>query len=111
MQQLRLALADDAILDAGRLWEYTVLVTDVDASPLANGRLRLHFNERPRNAEKPRNFQMEMEPKLMQGLMHLLEQALERSQWRDAFSTAPAPADDAGVSDDTQAARKPRYLN
>jgi len=29
VQQLRLALADDAILDAGRLWEYTVLVTDV----------------------------------------------------------------------------------
>jgi hypothetical protein len=31
-QQLRLALADDAILDAARLWEYTVLVTDVDYS-------------------------------------------------------------------------------
>ena len=29
VQQLRLALADEAILDAGRLWEYTVLVTDV----------------------------------------------------------------------------------
>lgn len=29
-RQLRLALADDAVLDAARLWEYTVLVTDVD---------------------------------------------------------------------------------
>ena len=29
-QQLRLALADDAVLDAARLWEYTVLATDVD---------------------------------------------------------------------------------
>jgi hypothetical protein len=28
-QQLRLALADDAILDAAQLWEYTVLATDV----------------------------------------------------------------------------------
>jgi hypothetical protein len=31
-QQLRLALADDAILDAARLWEYTVLATDMDYS-------------------------------------------------------------------------------
>jgi len=31
-RQLRLALADDAILDAARLWEYTVLATDVDYS-------------------------------------------------------------------------------
>ena len=31
-QQLRLALADDAVLDAARLWEYTVLATGVDYS-------------------------------------------------------------------------------
>ena len=28
---------------------------------------------------------MEMEPKLMQGLMHLLDQALLQSQWREPF--------------------------
>ena len=32
---------------------------------------------------------MEMEPKLMQGLMHLLEQALALSQWREAFGAGP----------------------
>src|SRR4030095_142782 len=56
--------------------EEPLLVTDVDASPLPHGRLHLSFNEWPTGLEKPRSFQMEMEPKLMQGLMHLLEQAL-----------------------------------
>src|SRR6478672_3005220 len=54
------------------LSEEPLLVTDVDASPLPNGRLLLSFNERQNGLEKPpRNLQMEMEPKLMQGLMHL----------------------------------------
>ena len=92
------------------LGEEPLLVTDVDASPLPNGRLRLSFNERPPNAEEPRAFQMEMEPKLMHGLMHLLEQSLARSQWREAFGTPVAVEDSAAVDDDA-AARKPRYLN
>jgi hypothetical protein len=92
------------------LGEEPLLVTDVDASPLANGRLRLSFNERPPNAGEPRAFQMEMEPKLMQGLMHLLEQALARSQWREPFGT-PVAVEDTAAVDDEQSARKPRYLN
>src|SRR6187402_2334185 len=43
------------------LGEEPLLVTDVDASPLPNGRLRLSFNEKPPSADKPRNFQMEMQ--------------------------------------------------
>ena len=81
-----------------------VLVTDVDATPLPNGRLRLSFNERMPGGKEPRSFQIEMEPQLMQGLMHLLEQALARSQWQEPF--AQGAADESG--DD---ARKPRYLN
>src|SRR5215218_5661828 len=72
--------------------EEPLLVTDVDATPLANGPLRLNFNERPPNgASKPRSFQMEMQPKLMQGLMHLLDQALLQSQWRESFVPAVPP--------------------
>jgi hypothetical protein len=93
------------------LGEEPLLVTDVDASPLPNGRLRLSFNERTPNADKPRSFQMEMEPKLMQGLMHLLEQALVRSQWPEAFGTAPVALEDGAASEDTLVPRKPRYLN
>ena len=93
------------------LGDEPLLVTDVDASPLANGRLRLSFNERPPESDKPRSFQMEMEPKLMQGLMHLLEQALVRSQWREAFGATPVAVEEGTAGEDELSVRKPRYLN
>lgn len=87
-----------------------LLVTDVDATPLAGGRLRLAFNERASvsGAAKPRGFQMELDPKLMQGLMHLLDQALARSQWREAFA-APTAAEAATAEE--PGTERPRYLN
>jgi hypothetical protein len=87
-----------------------VLVTDVDASPLPSGRLRLSFNERLPNVAEPRTFHIEMDPKLMQGMMHLLEQALVRSQWQEPFA-APVAIEDAGAEDDQSGQRKARYLN
>jgi hypothetical protein len=92
------------------LGDEPLLITDVDAAPLPNGRLRLSFNERLPGVAKPRSFQMEMEPKLMQGLMHLLEQALARSQWREPFGT-PVAVEDASSLEDEPGPRKPRYLN
>lgn len=92
------------------LGEEPLLVTDVDAAPLATGQLRLNFNERPPGERKPRSFRMEMDPKLMQGLMHLLEQALARSQWREPFG-APVAVQEGIAADDDHASRKPRYLN
>jgi hypothetical protein len=85
-----------------------LLVTDVDAAPLPDGGLQLNFNERPGDTGTPRRFQMEMEPRLMQGLMHLLEQALVQSHWREAF-TALVPDDAASPEDDNP--QRPRYLN
>lgn len=124
------------------LGEEPLLVTDVDATPLPNGRLRLCFNESarlraaPLNAapspESPqlqqpaqppadtapaqpaapaaaRRFQMEMEPRLMQGLLHLLEQALVQSRWRETFLSAEV--DDASATEGQSKASSPRYLN
>jgi hypothetical protein len=91
------------------LGEEPLLVTDVDATPLATGPLQLNFNERPpTGADKPRSYQMEMQPRLMQGLMHLLDQALLQSGWRDGFAPA-ALAETAGDGDGE--AGRPRYLN
>ena len=91
------------------LGEEPLLVTDVDAAPLPSGQLRLRFNERPpTEGATPRDFQMEMTPKLMQGLMHLLEQALEQSQWRQQFTPA-VPAEEAAA--DESHPQRPRYLN
>ena len=141
------------------LGEEPLLVTDVDATPLPNGRLRLHFNESarlrdsplteasapvpeaPKSPESPRlpesatllqppqpgqvpaaaapaqpavpapprRFQMEMEPRLMQGLLHLLEQALVQSRWREPFLSAVV--DDASATESSSRASRPRYLN
>ena len=94
------------------LGEEPLLVTDVDAAPLPNGRLRLSFNEAvpdQRPGAEPRRFQMEMEPRLMQGLLHLLEQALVQSRWRESFQ--PAAVDDASPAEGMSKASRPRYLN
>jgi hypothetical protein len=95
------------------LGQEPLLVTDVDASPLPSGRLRLSFNEndqaRPDSTQR-RHFQMEMEPRLLQGLMHLLEQAVVQSRWREPFEPA-APAQDAAPADPAASTSRPRYLN
>lgn len=87
-----------------------LLVTDVDATPLPTGRLRLAFTERASvsGGAKPRGFQMELDPKLMQGLMHLLEQSLARAQWREPAPAAPSPTEETGAE---APAERPRYLN
>lgn len=90
-----------------------LLVTDVDAAPLASGRLRLTFNESmqgDRPGAEPRRFQIEMEPRLMQGLLHLLEQALGQSRWHESFQPATV-VEDSGHADEAAPPNPPRYLN
>jgi hypothetical protein len=86
-----------------------LLVTDVDATPLANGGLHLHFHERQPQGQEKRSFQLQMEPQLMQGLMHLVEKALQRSQWTEPFG-ALVDSDDASPAA-AHGADAPRYLN
>jgi hypothetical protein len=87
-----------------------LLITDVDATPLADGRLRVAFNERLPNVEEPRSFQVDLQPDLMQGMMHLLEQALGRAQWSEPFTVA-LPTEGGALMQDHEALRRPRYLN
>ncbi len=101
------------------LGEEPLMVTDVDAAPLPNGRLRLSFNENIPGPVPPagappaqaRRFQMEMEPRLMQGLLHLLEQALAQSHWREPFEPAASATDDPALPDGSSQPARPRYLN
>ncbi|GAC1605767.1 MAG: hypothetical protein NVS3B2_12540 [Ramlibacter sp.] len=95
------------------LGQEPLLVTQVDASPLPGGRLRLSFGENvPASGGTglARRFQMDMEPRLMQGLVHLLDQAVTQSGWREPFANA-APAQEAAPSDSVASASRPRYLN
>lgn len=86
-----------------------LLVTDVDATPLPGSRTRLGLNERASvsGGEKPRGFQLELDARLMQGLLHLLERALTHAQWREPF-VAPPPVVEG---DPGEAGPRPRYLN
>jgi hypothetical protein len=86
-----------------------LLVTDVDATPLANGGLQFQFHERRPQGQEQRNFQMQTEPQLMQGLMHLMEKALQRSQWLGPFG-APSGDDHASPAG-ANLPSAPRYLN
>jgi len=87
-----------------------LLVTDIDASPLSGGGIALHFHERQKDREQ-RGFRMQMEPRLIQGLMHLVGKALARSQWSDAFPSALA-ADDASLAGAHRLGTdRPKYLN
>jgi len=86
-----------------------LLVTDVDATPLPAGRTRLALNERASvsGGEKPRGFQLELDARLMQGLLHLLERALTHAQWREPFATPQAVLE----GEPGEAGPRPRYLN
>ncbi len=96
--QVRLPLGDEPLL-----------VTDVNVSPQPRGRVRLAFKEQVGGGAQPRSFQMEVEPQLMQGLMHLLEQTLAQSLWREAFGTPTTAGESAAAPEGLPA--RPRYLN
>ncbi len=89
-----------------------LLVTEVNLTPLSNGQLQLVFSEKlagpATNDATPRSFQMALEPKLTHGLMHLLEKALDVSQWAMVSTAHPQPSD---VLPGERAMDKPKYLN
>ena len=64
--------------------------------------LPLRAHERLPGGKEPRSFQIEMDPQLMQGLMHLLDQSLLQAGWREPFvpvvAVEPAAEDDASRS-------------
>jgi hypothetical protein len=84
------------------LGEEPLLVTDLTISHLAGSMVALEFHENPPGADNPRSFRLELDPALMQGFVHLVDQALTQASW----TLPPRPRDAA-----TAPADKPRYLN
>ena len=58
-----------------------LLLTEVKVTLLGSGQLRLQLFEKLPGQEAVRNFQVMMDPKLSNGLLHLLHQSLNASQW------------------------------
>ncbi|MBE7939967.1 MULTISPECIES: hypothetical protein [Ramlibacter] len=87
-----------------------LLVTDVDAELQAGGRLRLSLNEQLPGKAKPRSFAMTLEPRLALGLVRLLEQAVERANWRAPMEGQPALPEEA-AEPGGDGTRRGRWLN
>lgn len=84
------------------LGEEPLLVTDLTITHLAGSMVALEFIENPPGAGTPRSFRLELDPPLMQGFVHLVDQALTQASW----SLPPRQRDVAA-----EPAGKPRYLN
>jgi len=86
-----------------------LLITTVRMTPQAEQRLELAFEESLSGQEsRARGFQVSLEPKLLNGLMHLLDQALAHAEWQGTGDDGSAPSDGAGLADHWT---KPKYLH
>jgi hypothetical protein len=87
-----------------------LLVTEVSLTPLPNGQLQLVFNEKMPDPATPRGFQLALEANLIHGFVHLLEKALNTSQWAQGATLAMPEISGMLPGEDGQH-EKPRYLN
>ncbi len=87
------------------LGEEPLLITEASVSPRGSA-VHLELAEKLPGVEKPRSLKLELEPKLMQGLLVLLDKALAHSEWAQPAMETVAPS-----LTDLVDAEKPRYLN
>ncbi len=97
--------AKDAALPLGK---EPLLVTEIKLSLLPSGKLQLDLIEKLPG--QGRNVQVAMNAQLTQGLLHLLNQGLKKSQWLKSPQPASLEAE-ADAAEPEEQARKPRYLN
>ena len=96
------------------LGEEPLLVTELKLTPQADGKLHMALQERL--AQRKRDMQLVMDASLTQGLLKLLRQALNGSQWLRVpdLKALPALATEAPGGEEPEPAApkgKPRYLN
>jgi hypothetical protein len=87
------------------LGEQPLVVTEVGLTNLPDGKLRIDFKEKLPDAAKPRSFQVNLENRNLQGLLHLLEKALEHSGWLADGASATLKTPVAAPDE------RPKYLN
>ncbi len=90
-----------------------LLLTEVKVTLQDNGQLRLQLFEKMPGRTAVRNFQVVMDPQLSNGLLQLLHQSLNASQWLHVPVASPvqelaASTEPAELAPDLA---KPKYLN
>lgn len=89
-----------------------LLVTTVRMSPCEGGGLELSFEESLiAQKVRSRSFRAMLEPSLLHGFMHLLEQALTGSEWSAPGARGVEASTGQPLTDETAAAERPRYLH
>jgi len=95
------------------LGEEPLLVTELNLTPLKDGKLQMALLERL--PQRKRDMQMTMDLTLTQGLLRLLHQAILSSEWLQAPAalqlTGASPAAGAEEAEPAGSKDKPRYLN
>jgi hypothetical protein len=91
------------------LGQEPILVTDVQLNLQNNGTLNVVFQDKSGNDATQRSCQLGLQSSLLHGLLHLIDQALQKANWR----MEPVPASRAQqetVQEETHAAR-PTYTH
>lgn len=86
-----------------------LLVSEIRLTPQTSGALRIEFQEKLAGMVAPRGFQVELVGTLVHGFVHLLERAIDQSQWWQVPDLGPTAA--AKETERPSEAERPRYLN
>ncbi len=88
--------------------EEPLLVSEVQITPLANANLQVKFMANTPHPGTKREVMLELDDKLLHGMLHLLERAHGEAQW----ARAPVLASSADAAADPSLANsRPQYLN
>ena len=94
--------------ESGLPVEPSLLVVEVQITPLANFSARIKFVAVLADAASKREIKMELDQKMMHGLVHLMDKAFADSQW----GKSPLAGGEAGpTADPSVGTARPRYLN
>ena len=88
-----------------------VLITEIKLSLQTSGTVELQLIET--SLEESRNIQLAMNPQLVQGLLHLLDEALKKSQWLEATPLRDRMVGQPNTESLSQSdlTVRPKYLN
>lgn len=101
---------EDAVLPLG---EVPLLVTEIKMTAGPQAAVQMEFAEQAQEGQPPRGFKVELDTRLLQGLVHLIEQALGHADWQleDALAAAAALGAESGTDTPDEPTTRPRYLN
>lgn len=96
------------------LGDSPLLITEVNLTPRDGAKMHMNFKEQLQETPSSRGFQMDMPADMVFGLMQLLGQALEQSEWQIGSTQPPPTPKPSGSLDDDDLgpdATRPTYLN